>query len=226
MANYVTALYDFLRRLEQNNNRPWFNAHRTEFDDLRTRWYADLDRVIAAMTEWEPGMATQRASTAAYRIYRDTRFSADKSPYKPYFSAAFSPLGRKSDQAGYYLEMSPCPEHGAGLYGGIWCIERPMLTKLRHAIVDNIEEWEEIVNSPAMLRDFPDWCSTTLKTIPKGWERNHPQAFYLRMTNYGKYRPCPESFFADPAWPERTAELFHTLQPLCSFLNYSMEEEL
>ena len=226
MDNYVPRLYDFLRRLDQNNNRPWFQAHKEEFDELRSLWCADLDRVISAMTQWEPGMASQSAKTAAYRIYRDTRFSADKSPYKAYFSAAFSPFGRKSEKAGFYLEMSPLATHEAGLYGGLWCIERPMLNKLRNAIVDNIEEWEEIVNSPQMLRDFPQWCSTSLKTIPKGWDRNRPQAFYLRMTNYGKFHPCSESFFSDPAWPERTAELFHTLKPLCDFLNYSMDEEI
>lgn len=226
MAYYVKQLFDFLRRLGQNNDRQWFQSNKSEFDDLRAQWIADLDRVIAAMTVWEPGMATQSGRSAAYRIYRDTRFSPDKTPYKTYFSAAFSPQGRKSDRAGYYLEISPSASHESGLYGGVWCLERPMLNKLRHAIVDNIDEWEEIVNSPEMTRDFPLWCSYTLKTIPKGWDRNHPQAFYLRMTNYGKFRPCPESFFTDPSWPERVAELFHTLQPFCRFINYSIDEEI
>ncbi len=221
---YIPRLFDFLRQLAANNDRTWFQAHKDEYDELRSLWLADLDRIIAAMTPWEPGMATQSGKSAAYRIYRDTRFSSDKSPYKSYFSAAFSPQGRKSDRAGYYLELSPMANHQSGLYGGLWCMERPMLNKLRRAIVDNIEEWEEIVNAPEMLREFPDWCSSMLKTIPKGWERDHPQAFYLRMTNYGKFRPCQEDYFLDPAWPERTAELFHILQPFCRFLNYSMDE--
>lgn len=77
-----------------------------------------------------------------------------------------------------------------------------------------------------MLRDFPGWCSSTLKTIPKGWDRNHPQAEYLRMTNYGKMRLCPEEYYLNPDWPMRSADLFHTLKPFIDFLNYSMTEEI
>ncbi len=224
--NYVPELYDFLTRLGANNDRGWFQANKAEYDRLRELWLADMDRVINAMTKWEPGMRTQSGRTAAYRIYRDTRFSPDKTPYKTYFSAAFSPEGRKSDRAGYYLEMGPDPKHEAGVYGGLWCVERPVLTKLRHAIVDNIEEWEEIVESPEMNSLYPGWCSGMLKTIPKGWDRNHEQAFYLRMTNYGKFHPLDLKFFTDPEWPEKVAGLFHALKPLCDFLNYSMDEEI
>ncbi len=223
--NYIPKLFDFLHRLERNNNRPWFQQHKNEFDTLREEWLSDLDRIIAAMTTWYPEMSSQNGKSAAYRIYRDTRFSPDKTPYKTYFSAAFSPYGRKTDRAGFYLEMSPFASHPSGVYGGIWCIERPALNKLRHAIVDNIEEWEEILDTPDMRNEFPDWCSSMLKTIPKGWDRNHPQAFYLRMTNYGKYKECSESFFLSPDWPERVADLFHTLYPFIRFLNYSLDEE-
>lgn len=225
MAYYTERLFDFLNRLAVNNNRPWFQEHKAEFDELRQLWFNDVDRLIAAMAEWEPGMSSQTAKSSVYRIYRDTRFSSDKTPYKTYFSAALSPWGRKSDRAGYYLELSPDDlPHESGFYGGLWCMERPVLNKLRHAIVDNVEEWEEILNAPAMQRDFPDWCSTMLKTAPKGWDRNHPQSFYLRMTNYGKFRPCDEQFFLTPDWPERTAELFHSLKPFVDFLNYSIDE--
>ncbi|MCM1347949.1 MAG: DUF2461 domain-containing protein [Firmicutes bacterium] len=224
--NNTEQLYKFLRDLAQNNNRPWFQQHKEQFDEIRANWLAELDRLIAAMTLWEPGMATQTGRTAAYRIYRDTRFSSDKTPYKTFFSAVFNPEGRKSTHAGYYLEMSPFESRHPGLYGGLWCVERPMLTKLRHAIVDNIEEWEEIVNAPELVKNFPGWFSDMLKTIPKGWDRNHPQAFYLRMTNYGKYHPCDEKFFLRSDWPEQAAEQFHILQPMIQFLNYSMDEDL
>lgn len=221
---YINQLYDFLERLAANNDRTWFHAHRAEYDELRALWLHDLDRIISHISEWEPAMSTQTGKTAAYRINRDIRFSQDKSPYKTFFSAAFCPQGRKSDRAGYYLEMSPFAERHPGLYGGLWCVERPMLNKLRHAIVDNIEEWEEIVNAPAVTTEFPGWISDTLKTVPKGWPRDHQQAAYLRMTNYGKFHPCDRKFFLDPAWPEKVADLFHILKPFCDFLNYSMDE--
>lgn len=221
---YTHRLYQFLDTLAANNNRAWFAIHKEEYLELRQLWLADLDRLIAAMTPWWPELAGQTAGDSAYRIYRDTRFSLDKTPYKTFFSASISPWGRKSDRAGFYVELGNARYYDQGLYGGLWAIPSPLLRKLRHAIVDNIEEWESIVLSPNMQNDFPDWCSETLKTIPKGWERNHPQAQYLRMTNYGKWRPCDRNFFLDPMWPERAADLLHTLKPFIDFLNYSIDE--
>lgn len=224
--NSTEQLYGFLTQLADNNNRAWFLAHKELYEEVRRAWLANLDRVIAAMAEWEPSMAAMSAKQCAYRIYRDTRFSSDKTPYKTFFSAAFSPEGRSSHHAGYYLEMSPFADRNPGIYGGVWCLERPMLNKMRRAIVDNIEEWEAIVNEPKMEQLFPGWCSEMLKTAPKGWERDHPQIFYLRMTNYGKFHPCNRRFFLDPDWPELTAELFKVLKPMVDFINYSMDEDV
>ena len=73
----MKGLYEFLDRVAVNNNRPWFAEHRREYDELRARWIEDLDKLIACMSVWEPGMATQSGRSAAYRFYRDTRFSPD-----------------------------------------------------------------------------------------------------------------------------------------------------
>lgn len=221
---YIEELYDFLDRLKDNNNRPWFEANRPQYERLRALWLDDIDRMIRLMSEWDSSLAAQTARSSAYRIYRDTRFSHDKTPYKTFFSAAVCRGGRKSHYAGYYIEIGNAVSFDQGLYGGLWCPDSAILKKLRHAIVDNIEEWEEIVGAPAMQRDFPGWCSSTLKTIPKGWDRNHPQAEYLRMTDYGKFRALDRRFFLDAAWPEKAASLFSTLAPFVNFLNYSIDE--
>ncbi|MDE6629547.1 MAG: DUF2461 domain-containing protein [Muribaculaceae bacterium] len=227
---YVKRLYGFLRRLAANNDREWFKAHKGEYDELRALWLADIDRLILLMGEWNPALRGQTAKGCAYRIYRDTRFSPDKRPLKDYFSAGFSPNGRKAHSAGYYLQMGPGRFEEttieSGLYGGVWCPDAPTLNKLRHAIVDNIEEFEEIVHAPAMEREFPGWCATSaLKTVPKGWDRNHPQAPLLRLRDFGKFHPCDENFFSGPEWVERASELFAVLHPLVEFLRYSIEEE-
>lgn len=221
---YVRQLYDFFDALAANNNREWFEARRQEYLRLRELWLADIDRMISLMAEWDPALASQAARSSAYRIYRDIRFSTDKTPYKTHFSAGISPWGKSTCRAGFYIETGIARTYDQGLYGGIWQLDSPTLRKLRHAIVDNIEEWESIVNAPDMLRVFPGWCSSTLKTIPKGWERDHPQAFYLRMTNYGKFLPCTREYFLDPSWPERSAESFRILKPFLDFLNYSIDE--
>lgn len=222
---YIHDLWSFLRRLNDNNNRPWFQEHKAEYEQLRNLWLADIDRLISLMAEWDTGLRSQSARTAAYRIYRDIRFSPDKTPYKPYFAASISRYGRKAHMPGYYIHMGP--HVMTGIYAGMWMPDSEMLRKIRNAIVNNIEEFEAIIHEPEMLRYFPDWLGESLKTIPKGWDKNHPNADLLRLKEYGRWMPLDENFFADnPDWPEILAQRFRLLRPLIDFLAYSLEEEI
>lgn len=230
MAQYYTIrLFEFLRQVSFNNNREWFHAHKDEYDELRALWMADVDRLLSLMTAWEPQLVSQSAKTCAYRFYRDTRFSQDKSPYKTFFSAAISPWGRKLPRAGYYLHMGIDEENlwgGSGLYGGLWCPDSAMLRKMRNAIVDNIEEFEAIINDSRLMSLYPGWIGDKLKKVPAGWSSDHPQAELLKLKEYGRLCSCKEKFFTDPGWVETAAERFSVLKPLVDFINYSLDEEL
>lgn len=226
---YTTRLFEFLRAVSKNNNREWFHAHKAEYDELRGLWMTDLDRMLSLMTAWEPQLVSQSAKTCAYRFYRDTRFSQDKSPYKTFFSAAISPWGRKLPRAGYYLHVGLDEENlwgGSGLYGGLWCPDTAMLRKMRRAIVDNIEEFEEIVNNSELVKHYPGWIGEKLKKVPAGWDKNHPQAEILKLKEYGRLCSCKERFFTDPSWVEIAAERFSLLKPLVDFINYSLDEDV
>ncbi len=223
--NYIPRLYDFLRQLDQNNNRPWFQSHKEEFYQLRQLWYADLERLIAAVAQWWPEVANQTPQSTAYRIYRDTRFSPDKTPYKTYFSAAICPQGKSAERPGLYIHQGPATDRSAiasGIYGGIWCPNPQLLKKMRRAIVDNIEEWEQIVQP--LDKVYPGWCGDCLKRAPAGWPVDHPQIEYLKLKEYGKFRPLDERFFANPRWPEHVAEMLRPLKPLLDFINYTIDE--
>ncbi len=226
---YTTRLFEFLRAVSKNNNREWFHAHKAEYDELRGLWMADLDRMLSLMTAWEPQLVSQSAKTCAYRFYRDTRFSQDKSPYKTFFSAAISPWGRKLPRAGYYLHVGLDEENlwgGSGLYGGLWCPDTAMLRKMRRAIVDNIEEFEGIVNDSELAKYYPGWIGEKLKKVPTGWDKNHPQAELLKLKEYGRLCSCKERFFTDPSWVDIAAERFSLLKPLVDFINYSLDEDI
>lgn len=255
MTNYIPELYDFLREVGARQDREWFKAHKGEFDHFRELWYADIDRLINLCSEFWPELRGQTGKGSTYRIYRDTRFSLNKAPFKNYFSASLSPRGRSAAGAhlpGYYFQVGPggyglmevnssdpadgeinnvdsqsdaVQEDNSGLYGGIWCPESPILKKIRKAIVDNIEEFEEIITEPTLVKYFPTWEGSTLKTVPKGYDRNHPQAALLRLKDYGRYEPQTMSFFANPDWPEEAAHRFRVLYPLIRFLEYTITEE-
>ncbi len=225
MDYYIPQLFDFLRRLSANNNREWFAANKDEFDRLRALWLDDLQHLIDCMGMWEPRLKGRTAKECAYRIYRDTRFSLDKTPYKVYFSASMNPYGKNAHRPGYYLQMD-IRSGETGLYGGIWQPEAQVLRKLRNAIVDNIEEWEEITDTKAINRYFPGWISSeTLKSAPKGWPKDHPQIELLRLKDYGKFCSLDENFFNDPLWYEKASDRFRLLKPFIDFLNYSIDEE-
>ena len=225
MSYYISRLYDFLRELQANNNREWFAAHKEEYDSLRSLWLDDVERLIGLMSQWEPQLRALKAKDCVYRIYRDTRFSTDKTPYKVYFSAAFSPWGRKTHRAAYYMQMD-VRDAESGLYGGVWCPDAPLLRKLRNAIVDNIEEFREIIDAPDMKRYYPGWISESLKSAPKGWPKDHPDIDLLRLKDYGKFCRCDEKFFDTPDWPAKVAERVRILKPMVDFLNYSIDEEI
>lgn len=93
--NFMPERFGFLDRLAANNNRPWFQANKAEYERLRALWMAELQTMISLMAEGEPSLRYAGADTCAYRIYRDTRFSPDKTPYKTYFSALISPTGQR-----------------------------------------------------------------------------------------------------------------------------------
>lgn len=224
MAYYIPRLYRFLEQLSRHNDRPWFEAHRSEYQELRDLWLADLQRLIDLMAAYEPGLAGTLAKKASYRIYRDTRFSHDKTPYKTFFSASMEPVRGSVPHAGYYLHVGLPGMYDTGLYGGIYSPDGPTLRKLRQAIVDNIEEFEDIIHDPELQCLCPGWVGPSLKTVPKGYDRDHPLAELLRLKSYGKFMHAGEEFFDDPMWPEKGADAFRMFKPLVDFLNYSIDE--
>ena len=224
MPYYTHDLFRYLEELERNNNRQWFAANKGTYNALRKQWMADLVRMHEAMCRWEPRLKAFRTESFAYRIYRDTRFSPDKTPYKTYFSAIFSPYGKQPHRGSYYLHMSP-HDGESGLFGGVWMPEAPVLKKLRHAIVDNIDEFEEILNEPLLKRNYRQWAGEKLKTAPKGWPKDHPQIELLKLKDYGMEHELDLSFFFDSSWPEKASEIFSYIKPFVDFLNYSIDEE-
>lgn len=222
----MSQILDFLRRLAANNERPWFQAHKDEYEHARTLWYGYLDRMFAAMSAWEPSAARADAKACSYRIYRDTRFREDKTPYKTHFSAEFNPVGApRAHYAGWYVQLSALPGE-SGVYAGLWQPDAAQLRRIRRDIVDNYDEFLSIVNDPAMVEVYgAEWWGRKLKTAPKGWPTDHECIEYLRLLHYGREHSVSDDFFDLPDWPERLAGLMRPAKPLVDFLNYSLTEQ-
>ena len=215
-------VYDFISQLAANNDRAWFAEHKGRYEEVRAYWLSQVQRLIDALVVEEPALRHLEAKDCAYRIYRDTRFSLDKTPYKRYFSALISPRGRHFDGACHYFHFGV---DEMALYSGLWSPESKVLKKVRKAIIDNVEEFRSIVETPEILEAFPDWWGPQLKTAPKGYDRNHPDIDLLRLTEYGRCHSLSLAFFDNPEWPAEVARLLSLLRPMNDFLNYSIEEE-
>lgn len=219
-------LYDFLTRLDSNNNREWFQTHKAEWDDLRLQWLDDVDLLITKMSRWENRFSTLKAKDCVFRIYRDVRFKKDKSPYKTWVCAGIGIYGKNSHNGGYYIQLGPesnLSDSFSGLFGGVWMPETKILNKLRKAIVDNIEEFTDIINSPQMVKLYPGWTGERLKKLPRGFEEYPQYADLLKLKEFGKAMDCNEKYFTGD-WTSRASEHLEILKPLIDFLNYSIEE--
>lgn len=220
------GLYEFLSELALNNNREWFLSNKAQWEDLRLQWMADVDILLAKMSQWEPKFNTLTAKDCVFRIYRDIRFKTDKSPYKTWVCAGISVYGRSSHNGGYYIQTGPESElsdNFSGLFGGVWLPESHVLNKLRKAIADNFEEFEEIVNNKELVRHFPGWTGHKLKKVPRGYDAADPWADYMKLKEFGKACECDRKFF-EGDWTSRASEGLALLKPLVDFLNYSIEE--
>ena len=218
-ASNIGEVLAFLRQLAANNDRSWFKAHKVQYDILRMAWERDMERLIALVGEYDPQTRSLNVKDSVYRIYRDIRFSPDKRPYKDYFSGVIGRGGRHSVQSCYYVHFGV---QELMLCGGIWWPEKAILEQLRGLIDAEPDEFLAIVNHPDISSRY-HWESRALKTMPKGFPKDHPLAEYLKMKEYLMVMRVNEKYFDCNDWVERVAKDLQPLKPLHDFLNYVFE---
>ena len=217
--NYMGRLFDFLNKLAIHNNREWFHHNKGEFDELRALWINDIQRLISLMSKYDDTLNGVDAKDCVYRIYRDIRFSPNKLPYKTYFSAVIAQGGRKTLKGCCYLHVQPGE---SGLHGGIWCPEMPLLTRLRHEVEDNIDEFMTIINDVGFKERYR-LVGDSLKSMPKGFDKNSPYGEYIKKKEYLVSMPVRDDYFLDENWVERVANDSNFIKPFNDFLNYVFE---
>lgn len=213
--------YEFLKALAVNNNRIWFNAHKEVYLEFRKSWETDISRLIGLMSEWDDTLRGLRVGDCVYRIYRDIRFSADKSPYKTYFSAVLGKKGRKCIQAGCYLHMEP---GNSALHAGIWWPESDILSRLRSEVDANMEEFKSILENPEFSSRFR-FYGDKLKVVPRGYSKDNPNAEYIKMKEYLCIKEVTDDYFFCENWVEKVAEDFSYVKDFNTFLNYIFNDD-
>ncbi|HZR24073.1 MAG TPA: DUF2461 domain-containing protein [Vicinamibacterales bacterium] len=205
----------FLRALKRNNRRDWFNAHRDDYEaHVRQPMIAMVERLADDFRELAPELiASPKASL--YRIYRDTRFSANKAPYKTHAAAVF-PHKRlpKHEGAGVYFHISP---DEVWIGGGMYAPQTAQLVAIREHIAANYTRLQSIVNAPSFRRTMT-LEGERLKRV-RGYPADHPAGDYLKYRQFIAGRELPASFTTSPKFYATLIAVFREVLPLTRFLN-------
>ncbi|MFV0389934.1 MAG: DUF2461 domain-containing protein [Pyrinomonadaceae bacterium] len=207
---------NFLKKLKKNNNREWFNAHKIEYLAAREEFTQFVEKLIASVSEFDSSVAGVNAQKAVFRIYRDIRFSKDKSPYKTNFGAAINASGKSISSPVYYVNIEP----GDNFIGcGVYMPQAMQLLSIRNAIVKNSEEFLRIVNAKSFTEVFGKLEGERVKTAPKGFSRDHEMIDYLRLKSFVVInREISESDVEAKNFVAKTAKMFKLAYPLIAFL--------
>lgn len=193
---------EFLKQLKANNNREWFAAHKHLYEQAHENVLDLTAALIAAIGSFDETVRSINPKDCIFRIYRDTRFSKDKTPYKPNFGAHITPSGKgpSSVRSGYYIHVEP---GGSFIGGGAYHPDGPRLQGIRDLIVHESKEFLSIVEAPDFKRLFGAVQGEKLKNPPKGYEKDHPMIEYLKHKDFYVGREIPDSLLvSDKLIPE------------------------
>ena len=215
----------FLRRLSRHNSREWFERHRAIYEtEVRDPLRALVEEMDVRLARVAPELVGD-PRRSIFRIHRDVRFSADKSPYKTNAACQFyhCDAGRGAGQdaegagAGLYFQLA---DGECFVAGGIWMPARPALEKIRDAVADDPDALPRIVRAPSFRRRFGTLSREAMLTrMPRGYAEDHPAAAWLRYKSFTAYRPLSAGEATSRRLPATLERDFAALVPLVRWLN-------
>lgn len=217
----LQLILDYLTDLSENNNREWYHAHKTENKAANAEFEALIRELILNIGEFDGSVINNEPKNLTFKLVRDTRFSHDKSPYNPAFRAHISSQGKLPVPVGYYIMIKPGNQSflGGGLFADMF---KDATTMIRDYIVQHGEEWERIIHAPEFEKYFAVQ-GAALKNVPAGYDREHPQAEYLKYKSwYLEYPVNDEELINAEAFLTKATEMFRVMKPFNDYLNKAL----
>jgi uncharacterized protein (TIGR02453 family) len=219
-AGFPPEAIQFLRGLKKNNRREWFQPRKDVYEQ----------QVKAPMTELVSALNRELAlfapdyiadpKKAIFRIYRDTRFSADKTPYKTHTAAWFAPRGQGPGGAGLYFSVSA---DSIEIAGGVYHPERDVLLAVRTLIAEHHTELRRILKSPKVKKLLGDLQGGELTRVPKGFCAEHPAADLIKKKDWVLGQNLEPSLATSPELLPAIRDRFRAMGPFLEFMNRSMK---
>ena len=207
----------FLRGLARNNDREWFTPRKAVFEsELKEPMLAIIRKVNEAMESFAPAYV-RPAEKCLFRIYRDTRFSADKRPYKTHVAAWWMPDGfKKTSGAGFYFHVSA---KETVIAAGAWMPEKDQLAAIRHWLLEHHAEFRKLLEKPAVRKVFTEFEGNALTRPPKGFPSEHPALDLIRCRQWGLSTTLPAAAALEADFAAVLASHFKLAAPLVEALN-------
>jgi len=214
----------FLRNLAKHNDREWFQPRKAQFEaELREPMLAVVRKVTEAMVDFAPAHV-RPAEKSLFRIYRDTRFSSDKRPYKTHVAAWWTHMGLdKTSGAGFYFHVSA---KEVVIAAGAYMPEKEQLAAIRHWLLENHVAFRKLLKKPALREAFAEFDGNALIRPPKGFPADHPAIDLIRCKQWGLSATLRSKAALEPGFAATITRYFRLASPVVDALNTPISASL
>jgi uncharacterized protein (TIGR02453 family) len=214
-----TSTLQFLKDLKLRNEKDWFLKNRPRYDEAKLNYESFIQAIIDDISGFDPILKGLEAKTCIYRIYRDIRFSNDKTIYKTHLGAFIVRGGRKFGDrfAGYYVHIEP--GSNSMIAGGAYMPPAPWLTAIREKIDEHGDKLMKIISQKDFVKMFGGLEGEKLKSAPKGYPKDHPYIELLKMKSFLVVKMIPDKEVITEKCYETVINASKIIKPLNDFLN-------
>lgn len=216
----MKPIIHFLEALAKNNNRDWFNENKKTYQESLESFRNFAADMLTGIVQFDPSLGNIEAKDTIFRIYKDVRFSKDKSPYKTHFGCWMAKGGRKSTDAGYYFHFEP---GNTFMAAGVWMPPREQLDLIRQDIVFNPSEYLKVISDPGIAKKYErGGKEDRLKKGPVGFPKDFEYIEEIKYKHYIFSRNYSEAEVLKDGFSDVVVDDFRGLYPLVSYLNHAM----
>ena len=218
----MDLVLDFLKKISRNNNREWFEKNKPKYLEVKSYWDEFAAELFEEIVLFDESIAGQDPKKTTFRIYRDVRFSKDKTPYKNNMSAAFSSVGKSMGKPGYYIQIEP--NNKSFIAVGQYMPEPDSLSKIRQEIDYSGDRLAAIVKEKTFKKNFKTlWDDGALKNAPKGYPKDHPYVDWLRLKSFIVMHEFTDKEVLSKKFMKNVASIATAGKPLNDFLQQASD---
>ena len=214
MSSISKSTLSFLKSLKNNNNREWFTENKPVFQAENEHFISFADDVLSEMNKFD-NIETQSGKKSVFRIYRDVRFSKNKTPYKSHFSGSLK-RATKLLRGGYYFHIEP---NNSFIGGGFWGPNPKDLLRIRKEISSDASELREIINDKNFIKIFGELEGDKVKTAPRGFDKNHADLDLLQYKQYVISKKFSDKEMLDTNFHLKVVETFKAMRPFFDYMS-------